>query len=308
MINLRQIDLNLLTVFEALYEERSQAKAAERLGTSQPVVSNAIARLRAVVGDQLFVGRVSGVETTLKADQLYQRLHGALNEIRQQLSEKTTFDPAQSHRNFVIAVSNSGGLVYGSALLRRLRHLAPNCRLTARVVDPVSQVPDLLASQQLDLAVQYVLFDDIRLEQLVFSEEELALVVSRDHPRIQNAPTLEQCIPENFAAIYTLLDTAHDRVLDNFLDIVKALTVLEVSNPLVVMDAVRQSDFVGVVLRRVADDYAGTFGLQVYPPPVGIPRLRSYLSWAKRLDNDHGHRWLREQMKVVVEQVNAHTR
>jgi len=46
-LNLRSIDLNLLPVFEAAYEERSLSKAAVRLAMTQPAVSHALSRLRA---------------------------------------------------------------------------------------------------------------------------------------------------------------------------------------------------------------------------------------------------------------------
>ena len=55
-INLRKIDLNLLTVFEAVYEEKSQQRASERLFMTQPAISNAISRLRHLVDDRLFYG------------------------------------------------------------------------------------------------------------------------------------------------------------------------------------------------------------------------------------------------------------
>lgn len=86
-MNLRGIDLNLLTVFEAVYEERSQVKASERLGMTQPAVSNALARLRHVLADPLFRGRTRGLAPTPRADQAYQEIHQALNGIRKVLAE-----------------------------------------------------------------------------------------------------------------------------------------------------------------------------------------------------------------------------
>ena len=68
MVNLRAIDLNLLTVFEAVYEERYQARAAERLALTQPAVSNAMGRLRHVVRDPLFIPGSRGVAPTPAAD------------------------------------------------------------------------------------------------------------------------------------------------------------------------------------------------------------------------------------------------
>ncbi|HAZ41693.1 MAG TPA: transcriptional regulator LeuO, partial [Methylococcaceae bacterium] len=69
-LNLRRLDLNLLTVFEAVYQERSQQKASERLYMSQPAISNAISRLRTLLDDRLFYGNKT-IQTTHKADELY---------------------------------------------------------------------------------------------------------------------------------------------------------------------------------------------------------------------------------------------
>ena len=82
MINLRSVDLNLLPVFEAVYEESSLTSAAQRLSMSQPAVSNAVARLRTVFNDELFVRHGRGVHRTSTADAVYAKLHGALGTLR----------------------------------------------------------------------------------------------------------------------------------------------------------------------------------------------------------------------------------
>jgi DNA-binding transcriptional LysR family regulator len=51
------MDLNLLRVFDALMSERQVAAAAVRLGLSAPAVSNALARLRRLTGDELLIRR-----------------------------------------------------------------------------------------------------------------------------------------------------------------------------------------------------------------------------------------------------------
>ena len=79
MADLGNLDLNLLRVFDAVARERHVTRAAERLHLSQPAVSNALARLRAALGDELFLRRPGGVEPTELARSLAgQRQHRPL--------------------------------------------------------------------------------------------------------------------------------------------------------------------------------------------------------------------------------------
>ena len=78
MFNLRSIDLNLLPVFEAVYEEKNLSRAAERLGMSQAAVSHALTRLRDLLRDELFVRLPQGVQCTPLADLVYQRVRESL--------------------------------------------------------------------------------------------------------------------------------------------------------------------------------------------------------------------------------------
>src|SRR6478609_524421 len=104
MINLRSVDLNLLPVFEAVYEERNLTAAADRLAMSQPAVSNAVARLRDVFKDELFVRHGRGVHRTPTADAVYAKLHGALSTVRDSVNEPRGFDAKSTTRSFFISV------------------------------------------------------------------------------------------------------------------------------------------------------------------------------------------------------------
>ena len=81
MADLGNLDLNLLRVFDAVARERHVTRAAERLNLSQPAVSNALARLRAALGDELFLRRPGGVEPTALALSLAAPVAEALDRI-----------------------------------------------------------------------------------------------------------------------------------------------------------------------------------------------------------------------------------
>ncbi|GJD96318.1 HTH-type transcriptional regulator LeuO [Methylobacterium iners] len=74
-------DRNLLPIFIALMEERSVTRAAERLGMTQPALSNALARLRTTLQDQLFVRTRYGIQPTPIALELAPVIADALARI-----------------------------------------------------------------------------------------------------------------------------------------------------------------------------------------------------------------------------------
>ncbi len=80
-MNLRSIDLNLLLVFEVIYSEGNLTRAADKLAMSQPAVSNALARLRTTLDDQLFLRTPRGMTPTLRAKQMIQEVRQALDLI-----------------------------------------------------------------------------------------------------------------------------------------------------------------------------------------------------------------------------------
>ena len=300
-MNLRGIDLNLLTVFEAVYEERSQVKASERLGMTQPAVSNALARLRHVLADPLFRGRTRGLAPTPRADQAYQEIHQALNGIRKVLAEPVEFDPAHCFRTFSVGVASSTGLFYGPLLYERMKQLAPQARLRIRTIDPEGQMPGLLREHRLDLAIRHGRFDDPALEQPVFCEDELVVMVRAGHPRIRDMPTLEACLEEKFVCSINLLERANDAALNTFLEDIRERTVLEVTSPLVITHAFDQTDLLVLTHRRLAERFREIHGVRYYRLPIDVPPLRSFLIWHREMTPDPGHRWLREQLKAVVD-------
>ena len=98
-MDLKDVDLNLLVVFNQLLIERGVSKVAGNLGLSQPAVSNALARLRKLTGDPLFLRTTKGMEPTPFAEQLAEPIAYALGLIHSAVNQRTSFDPATSKRS-----------------------------------------------------------------------------------------------------------------------------------------------------------------------------------------------------------------
>src|SRR6266545_580043 len=151
-MNIAKIDLNLLQTFDAIYAEASVSRAADRLGVSQPTVSHALARLRTLYGDPLFVRRASGVTPTAKADRLADAVRQALHILDVAIHEADRYDPAASERTFRLHMTDIGEAIFLPRLMAALARRAPRVRVEARQLDDGDILP-ALESARIDLAL-----------------------------------------------------------------------------------------------------------------------------------------------------------
>jgi len=152
MTELSQLDLNLLRVFDAVARERHVTRAAQRLNLSQPAVSNALARLRATLGDELFLRRAGGVEPTALALSLAAPIAEALDRLAETLAVRVPFDPLRARRVFPVAFSEYAEAALVPRLLERMAGQAPGCMLAIRHADRTN-AEALLESGDAQLAI-----------------------------------------------------------------------------------------------------------------------------------------------------------
>jgi len=93
---LRSLDFSLLIVFQEVYRRGRLTAAAERLGLSQPAVSQALKRLQHIVGDPLFIRRPNGMRATPRAIEIAPKIDALLALTAETLAEPLPFDPAAS--------------------------------------------------------------------------------------------------------------------------------------------------------------------------------------------------------------------
>jgi DNA-binding transcriptional LysR family regulator len=152
-INFRTLDLNLLRVLDEVLSERSLTRAARNLAMTQPAVSNAIKRLRDVVGDDLVQRAGFGVEPTPKALALWPAIRSALAGLQQSLAPGE-FDPAMSDATFVLAMADATAALLVPGLVEILEQEAPN--ISMRVLPLTTRDPRrMLDEDVIDVAVGY---------------------------------------------------------------------------------------------------------------------------------------------------------
>ena len=297
-------DLNLLPVFVTLMEERNVTRAAERLGITQPALSNALSRLRIMLKDPLFIRERYGIQPTQTALELAPAIAEALAKLDDAVLGQQAFHPAQADRVMTIAPNSYVEFVLMPAIVARLGEIAPGIRLrftpygndlvetgvmsgtTAMVLGRVTDPPD-------NLVVQHVM------------DEGLACVVRTDHPEIGDSISREQFERMKHVNVLPpgrmragLFQALQQRGL-------KREVAVSVTHFLAVPEMIAVTDYCTtlpkLICRRLADDPR----VKVLPPPVDLGTFPVEMAWHVRYRNDPAHRWLRSLVADVAQEVLA---
>lgn len=297
-MNLRRVDLNLLTIFDALMSERNMTRAAARLGMSQPAMSNALGRLRALTDDPLFVRTAKGMTPTPRSQSLIGPVRQALDLIQAGLQSDTgdsRFDPARSARLYVVSTEDYGETVIMPRFMDWLTRVAPGIRIRISS-QPGSALARKLADGSLGLATRHIVSEDSELMSCHLLDDSFVSLVRYDHPRIGDTLSLEDylAVPH---VVFGRLGTQGIRgsIVDRALKRIgrKRRIRLEVPGFQSMPMIVRNSDFICTMPRRMAQLYAQHYRLRILPPPLELPQLPVYLVWGKATDADPEHKWLR---------------
>ena len=154
-MNLKDIDLNLLVIFQQLLQERRVSAMAVNLGLTQPTVSNALNRLRQQLGDDLFLRTSKGMEPTAYAMQLAEPIGYALAAIQETLNQNTRFDATTSQRKFIVGMSDIGEIYFLPALMKILAQVAPGISV-ATIRTTGANLADDMEAGRVDMAIGWL--------------------------------------------------------------------------------------------------------------------------------------------------------
>ena len=304
MFNLRSLDLNLLTVFEAVHELGSVSAAAERLALSQSATSHAVSRLREVCNDALFVRATRGLSPTPIATAMYPAIKQALEALRTSLAQASGFDPAQSDRHFRISIPHPMGPFYALVLREAAARAAPAATLRFDTVSRPTALEDLLRDGIVDLAVDWLPATlDSFVNKKLF-EDRLAILVRPGHPRVRPGTPPEALLDEDFVGLH------RRRALEQLPSALREFAglgvreTIQVDELLEIPAVVACTDLLGVFPTSMTALVQERLGLQVFATPTDLPTLPIHMIWHETRRNDHGHRWLREFIATELRRIS----
>lgn len=299
-------DLNLLPIFVALMEERSVTRAAERMGMTQPALSNALSRLRLMLQDQLFVRERYGIQPTPIALELSPLIAEALAQLDDAVLGQQAFDPLHAERLFTIAPNGYVEFVLVPAIVARLEKVAPGIKLrltpygndlvetgvvsgtTALVLGRIVDPPD-------NLVVQHLM------------DEGLACAVRADHPGVGDVMTREQfetmkhvnIVPPGRMRAGLFQALAQQQL--------KRYVAISVTNFFAVAEMVAVTDYCAtlpsLICRRLMHDPR----LKILPAPVDLGSFPVEMAWHVRYRHDPAHRWLRALIGAIITDLTGKT-
>ena len=294
-MDLHGIDLNLLVAFDALMAERSVTRAGTRIGRTQPAMSAALARLRALLGDELFVRGPAGLQPTPRSLDLAEPLGRALADIQRALAFTQAFEPRSSALVFTLGLSEHPTFVLLPRLVARLREVAPAITLRVRSYIARDDAVTMLDAGEVDLAISVPpTTQTARILIQPLFKERFVCVLRRGHPAADRPLDL----PAFLALSHLLVSPENERFgqVDAALAQrgLKRRLALTLQQMYAAPTLVAQSDLIATLMAGVVLASGHGDALRVVEPPLDLGSVLFVQSWHRRNDAHPAQRWLRE--------------
>ena len=294
------LDLNLLRVFDAVFRHGSVSRASQELGLSQPAASQAVTRLRHLLGDPLFERMHGGVRPTPRAERLAQAVRTALATLEVALAEAHSFDPLQANQCFRIHLSDIGEARFLPPLMQALRGRAPHVQLETLPM-PMGEIADALDRGSLDIAIGF-LPGVTGTQQKVLLSDHYALLLRQGHPVLKGLKA-ERLSTEHLRGLDYVAVRSHSETLR----ILRKLELqdqvrLSAAHFMAVPSIVRQTDLAVIMPAEIAETFVAQGGYVMLQADLPESAFDVSLHWSWRFAREPANQWLRELVGDVFRQ------
>ncbi len=295
---LRRLDFSLLLVLHALLRHGRSAAVAAELGLSPPAISHALARLRDLFGDPLFLRRPTGLAPTARALALAPAVEGLI-ALGNLLLGAPEFEPATAARTFRVAANDFAGTLLMPPLLRVLAAEAPQARLSVRYTIGRAAL-QALRTAELDLAIGRFATLPEGFHAMPLFEEGYLVVARRGHKALAAGLDLENYLQLN----HLVVSFSGDMIgtVDEALRRAGKRRRVVAASPMFLqgLAAIAESELIATIPMRLALGYAGRFGLECHPVPLAVDPFRIEAVRAEGAAGDAGLAWLMERLQACA--------
>lgn len=291
-MDLKDIDLNLLVVFNQLLIEKRVSVVGERLGLTQPAISNALNRLRRLLGDDLFLRTSRGMEPTPFATQLAEPIAYALSTIHNTLNQHSTFDPTTSSRKFTIGMTDIGEIYFLPTLMDAIARIAPEVSIST-VRNTTINLRDEMEAGHVDLAIGLLPQLKSGFFQLRLFKQRYVCMFRKGHSLDKEKMSLKE-FSEADHVIVISPGTGHAQV-DESIERkgIHRNVRLTVPHFVAVGHILSTTDMIATVPERYARECIKPFGLKFVSHPVALPEIGINIFWHAKYHKEPGNQWLR---------------
>jgi DNA-binding transcriptional LysR family regulator len=301
-VHLSQVDLNLFVVLEAIYREGNLTRAGRQLKLTQPAMSHALKRLREMLKDPLFIREGPNMVPTPFSRNMINEVRQALQILEVSLYENRNFDPAHTRRNFQIGFWELMESTILPPLAKVLTRAAPEISITTLRVKR-REIEQELASGTLDLVLDVPITVGDSLRQKPLFSDRVVVMARKGHPAIGRELDLDTYLRQDHILVSSrrlgpsLVDTELNRKGR------KRSIVLRCQHYFAACRVVSETDMLLTIPERYAQMLNTGFNHRLYPFPLkSLQQLEIHMYWHESTENDPPNRWLREQIKKVVDE------
>ena len=305
---LRNIDLNLLVVFDALYRHRSVTLAANEVALSPSAFSHALNRLRYSLGDPLFLRQGSRMHPTPRAEKIAVGVAIALSGIHSCLADEDEFDPALSQYSFTFAVTDYTAAVFLPRLLSRVLKVAPNIRFNVVYSKMYDSIEDLTLGK-VDFAVGFedkagITRQDI--EVIDSFTDDYVVAVNKAHSTIRQGLTKKEYLAAKHVVVNPWNEPLGtiDRYLEN--QNLRRNISVELPSLLPALQIVANTDLIITLPRRSLNSIIDIRHINTFPSPLPMPEYTIKFYFNPTHCTDNAHRWLINEVKAMSWNIGDH--
>lgn len=298
-MHISRVDLNLFTVFEAIYTEGSVTRASQKLNLTQPAISHALGRLRQMFDDPLFVRQGHMMVSTPMARNMIEPVRRALRGLEVTLNGLHTFDPASTPKQFNIALRDVLEATILPPLMLRVRQAAPLVDIAASHVER-RELESEMAAGTLDGAIDVLLPLSNDIMRTRIYQDSTVVVARRGHPAIDGKLDLDTYMQQDhiLASSRRRGPGLEDFELSRFG--LERQIRLRCQHYFAACRVVSETDMLLTMPGRYARIANQQFDNQILPFPLEVPSFDVFLYWHANVDNDPANRWFREQVMESI--------
>jgi DNA-binding transcriptional LysR family regulator len=303
-VNLRSVDLNLLTVFDAVITEGSVTRAAEKIGMSQPAMSIALSRFRHIAKDELFERTGRGLRPTPRALELAAPIRRALDIVTDALEHGTDFDMSRSDRSFNVVLSGIGEIVMLPTLMHRLESTGSQININTRHVAH-SDMQKEMHFGNVDLYLWIVPIESSEIICAQIGNTSEVCLVRENHPSVGDSLSVKE-FAELCHITFHMPGTYGPSIIDRELWRLglKREHSMSIHSYFDAPRVLSQTDMVCTMPRVLGRHFARVHGLKMVRSPLQL-EFPVFLLWPKAVEKDKGHQWLRETLIDIFKQEEA---
>ncbi len=296
-----KIDLNLFTVFEAIYTQGSLTRAAEHLNLTQPAISHALSRLRDRLDDPLFVRHGHKMRPTPLAQNLLPEVQSALSKLRQALQQAHEFDAKSSDKVFILAMRDVVETTMLPPMIEQLKNDGPFMQLSSVSIER-GDMQKKLASGELDFAVDILLPAHAHIKQKKFISDELVVLRNKSQDKKKHSLTEKMYLSAEHILVSTrasgpgLVDYSLSKLG------LKRKVSLRCQHYFAACQVVNQSNLLLTMPKRYASILCAKFNdIEMLPLPIDTGNIDIYLYWHQSREHDLANIWFRNFIQELDE-------